>query len=78
MERLQDYSQRLDGVLMALEFCQNFFDNARQKGMRINAKNVHQVLNDIISLRCDIADGLQPNEVYLLFKENEFIGVVKK
>lgn len=78
MERLQDYSQRLDGVLMALEFCQEFFDNARQNGMRINAKNVHQALNDIIALRCEIADGLQPTELYLKIKDDTFIGVVKR
>lgn len=78
MERLQDYSQRLDGVLMALEFCQEFFRIAPQNGMRINAKSVNKALNDIIALRCEIADGLQPTELYLKFKENEFLGVVKR
>ena len=78
MERLQDYSQRLDGVLMALEFCQEFFRIAPENCMRINAKNVHQALSDFIDLRCEIADGLQPTELYLKFKDNTFIGVVKR
>lgn len=78
MERLQDYSQRLDGVLMALEFCQEFLRIAPQNGMRINAKNVNKALSDIIALRCEIADGLQPTELYLKFKDHTFIGVVKR
>ena len=49
MERLQYYSQRLDGVLMALEFCQNFFRIAPKNGMRINAKNVDKALSDFIA-----------------------------
>lgn len=78
MERLEDYSQRLDGVLMALEFCQDFFKNAPKNGMRINAKNIDKALSDFIALRCEIADGLQPTELYLKFKEDAFIGVVKR
>ena len=78
MERLKDYSQRLDGVLIALEFCQEFFKIAPKNGMRINAKNVDKALSDFIALRCEIADCMQPTELYLKFKDNTFIGVVKR
>ena len=78
MERLTDYSQRLDGVLMTLEFCKEFFRIAPKNGMRINAKNVDKALSDFIALRCEMADGLQPTELYLKFKDNTFIGVVKR
>lgn len=78
MERLKDCSQRLDGVLMALEFCKEFFRIAPKNGMRISAKNVDKALSDFIALRCEIADGLHPTELYLKFKEGTFIGVVKR
>ena len=78
MEKLQDYSKRLDGVLMALEFCQEFFRIAPQNCMRINAKTVDRALSSFIAVRGERADGLHTTKLDLEFKYETVIGVVKR
>ena len=77
MEYLRDYSARLDGVRMTISFMQEFLNNACKNGVRINQKNMNIILNDLMTIRTEIADGLDPSTVYLKFsKDNKFLGVI--